>query len=279
MTIHTSPASTIRSLTLADIDRMRLRLDADFDVCAIERVVTGYPGRSLWDSRNLEVIVVGPWRHRHDVASVVGMKSVRAARQLVLEAMRRTERFGAEAFLMLEWEERRNPAFYEALGLDLLDSVIPYERQLTSSDFPGYGSYLDDLVSLSAEDIPELIGVDNSAFPWLWINNREEFIDYLDNEAVRIVGHRIDGRLVSYLGFTSFGQWGHIDRIAVRPEMQRRGLGKRLMFAAFELLRQYGATTVGLSTQKSNWKSQRLYQQLGFRRTRQNSYRVYGTRL
>lgn len=279
MTIENPTVSTIRSLTLADIVRMRSRLDADFDVGAIERVVRSYPGRSLWDSRSLEVIVVGPWRHRHDVASVVGMKSVRMARELILEAMRQSARLGAAAFLMLEWDERRNPAFYGALGLDLLDSVVPYERQINTFDSAWSGAYPDNLHSLDVDDIPDLVGVDNAAFPWLWINNSDEFIDYLENPSVRIVGHRVGGRLVSYLGFTSFGLWGHIDRIAVLPEMQGGGMGKELMAAALGLLHQDGATTVGLSTQESNWKSQRLYQRLGFRRTRQNNYRVYGAYL
>jgi ribosomal-protein-alanine N-acetyltransferase len=273
-----SPAS-IRDLTLEDLQRYGHYWSNAFDLVRVAEVITAFPGRSCWDRESLEVIIVGPWRHRDSVASVFGMQAVRAAKSLIRAAMDRAAALGDEALLALEWESHRKPAFYADVGLAMFDEVLPFERSLVDWRPDNRVSNLPIVTLLDATDIDELISVDQSAFSWLWINSRHEFEDYFANPSVVVAGHRMDGKLVSYVGTTAHGSWGHVDRVAVVPAYQRLGLGRDLMLAAMTRLKRDGASVVGLSTQAGNWKSQRLYRQLGFRQVNRNAYRVYGAYL
>lgn len=57
---------------------------------------------------------------------------------------------------------------------------------------------------------------------------------------------------------------GYIDYLGVVPEMQGRGIGRRLVMAAVDALRERGATSVDLSVREDNHAARRLYASLGF---------------
>jgi ribosomal-protein-alanine N-acetyltransferase len=57
----------------------------------------------------------------------------------------------------------------------------------------------------------------------------------------------------------------HINTIAVRPGLRRRGLGTRLMAHVFDAAREAGAVRATLEVRESNEPARRLYEQLGFR--------------
>lgn len=57
---------------------------------------------------------------------------------------------------------------------------------------------------------------------------------------------------------------GHVVRLAVQPELRRRGIGTSLLLDAVARLAQAGARVVSLNTQASNRAAQRLYRRLGF---------------
>jgi ribosomal protein S18 acetylase RimI-like enzyme len=86
----------------------------------------------------------------------------------------------------------------------------------------------------------------------------------------------IDGIPVSYVGITTFPSWGHLDRIAVDPDLQGKGYGRFALAFAVETLLARGARKVGLSTQSTNERSQRLYLKYGFRRTNDHDYDLWG---
>ncbi|MFQ3581022.1 MAG: GNAT family N-acetyltransferase [Chloracidobacterium sp.] len=56
----------------------------------------------------------------------------------------------------------------------------------------------------------------------------------------------------------------HIANVAVHPEVQRQGLGRRLLKEAFYTGRLYGATTAFLEVRQSNTGAKALYTSLGF---------------
>ena len=85
-----------------------------------------------------------------------------------------------------------------------------------------------------------------------------------------------DDKIVAYIGFTAFLGWGHIDRVAVAPELQGKGLGLRLTRFATDRLVRVGARRIGLSTQITNVPARRLYEKLGFVRQLATDYRLYG---
>jgi ribosomal protein S18 acetylase RimI-like enzyme len=64
---------------------------------------------------------------------------------------------------------------------------------------------------------------------------------------------------------------GHLCQVSVLPRLQGRGLGRALVIAALERLRQSGLTSASLSVTAGNERATRLYASLGFQLRR-----VYG---
>jgi ribosomal protein S18 acetylase RimI-like enzyme len=245
----------------------------------VNRTLSVYPGRSVWIPEADELLVVSPWRNRQDIAAVAQISAVRRLDDLIDAGRSSAFRLGAEAFVMPEWNETRNPRFYERNELDHLEDVISFEID-TSLSRPG-DERRDDAMRLIHAGSPlldRIIEIDHRAFPWLWRNSRLEFEHYLLTPGVEIWAMSDDTREhVGYFGITSYAGWGHLDRVAVDPECQGAGHGERAVRFAMARLRQLGARRVGLSTQRSNIRSQRLYARIGFQQTWQNDYRIYGT--
>ncbi len=57
---------------------------------------------------------------------------------------------------------------------------------------------------------------------------------------------------------------GHVVRLAVQPELRRRGIGAELLCDVVMRLARAGARVVSLNTQAGNYAAQRLYRRLGF---------------
>jgi ribosomal-protein-alanine N-acetyltransferase len=96
----------------------------------------------------------------------------------------------------------------------------------------------------------------------------ETFIVAEDNE--RIIGYimcRIEVGL-SNLGLTGIVKKGHVVSIAVVPEHRRKGVGKALMTAAIEGMRNYNAKQCYLEVRVTNSAAIELYKRLGFEITR-----------
>ena len=68
---------------------------------------------------------------------------------------------------------------------------------------------------------------------------------------------------------------GHIKDLAVRPDAQGRGLGRRLLRAALRDLAAQGASVVKLEVRESNHRAQELYGDEGFQPARRIP-RYYG---
>jgi ribosomal-protein-alanine N-acetyltransferase len=66
-----------------------------------------------------------------------------------------------------------------------------------------------------------------------------------------------------------YGREAHLTRIAVHPDWQGQGVGKRLLAAAVQTAQSHSARSLTLNTQVSNRRSQRLYRAFGFAPTGQ----------
>ena len=69
-------------------------------------------------------------------------------------------------------------------------------------------------------------------------------------------------------GFCAFwrvADQAHINNLAVRPDLRRRGLGSQLLEAVISEVQQLGADTLTLEVRRSNVAAQRLYLRAGFR--------------
>lgn len=270
-----TPAPNVATLTAADVPRLRLR-HAHHEREVIDQV-EAFPGRSVWIPETLEYLVVTPWRHRYEIAHVEDMEAARHAEALTTAAAERCANAGDALFLTLDILETRPDSFYEASGLQCIEEILTY-------DLPRHGRAVSAAPALRVieadprdpEHLTELRRLDHAAFPWLWQNSDDEFRHYRGVPGVRIGIGMMGGRAVSYFGVTAFSGWGHLDRIAVDPSLQGRGVGRETLARATEVLFSLGAQRVGLSTQSTNTISQRLYESYGFHRTPAHDYRLYG---
>ena len=73
-----------------------------------------------------------------------------------------------------------------------------------------------------------------------------------------------DERLVGVVVITHDGRKGWINRLGVRPDYQRRGIGKKLVRAAEDLLHQQGLTIVAALVEYHNEASLALFKSEGF---------------
>lgn len=264
-------------LDLHGFDRQAGVWSQSFDLDQARNLVRRYPGRSVWLEHARECVIVGDWRRRPEVAAIAGIHAVRYRPELMAAAADRAAELELEGIVVIEWTETISPAVYDAAGFDLLDSVVPFE--IDRRNYPRTADPSSPIQRLDTGDasiFDQLMSLDHASFGWLWINGPAEFAHYGRASEVELWGQVIDGRLRSYLGITIYGHWGHIDRLAVHPDWQGRGLGEDLTRFGIARLSEHGCATVGLSTQTGNWRSQRLYSKLGFRRSDANTYRIYG---
>lgn len=268
---------SIRELTPSDIPKLRLGIWTRLSESDVERALEQYPGRSVWLPETLEFAIITPWRHRLEIANVQHLSAVRHPYEIVRDVVGRCDRHGAVLVLSVEIDESRRLAFYDRIGFELLEEIVTYELDCQTYQGGSESSLRFRAAEISrGDDLALLLELDHSAFPWLWWNSEQEFISYADTAGVEVlIGYHGD-EPVSYLGLTAYLGWGHLDRIAVAPRYQGRGFGRESLAFAISRLMQTGARRIGLSTQKNNVRSQRLYERFGFRRAAENDYRLFG---
>lgn len=273
------PDDVVQVLTPADIPQLRTQNHPRLGPGDAESLVIQAPGLSHWHPASGEFLLVTPWRHRSDIPSVDVLHAFEHEDELLAAAIEAAEAQGKAAFVLLDAFEIRRPRFYQRNSLEKLESILTYEHRSPADllvgappprlEFePWFGG--DD------ETLAELLALDHAAFPWLWRNSREEFLAYARMPFVEIWIGRLDGRAVAYFGITHFRGWSHLDRIAVIPHGQGQGLGRETLRASVSRMLDAGADRVGLSTQRNNVRSRRMYERSGFVETPDLNYDVYG---
>lgn len=262
-------------LTEADIPELRLPGRRSNE--QMRDTLRSHPGRSVWVPGSLEHLLIGSWRNRGDISSIEEISAIRHLPALVELAVTQCAQHGDELLLALELESHRGRSRFERAGLEQLEEVITFEidtmrlPRLNQGNLRSVDVFLEDDSRLR-----ELLTLDNEAFPWLWRNSCGEFRDYVTTPGVQVLAVYSQEQLVAYVGTTLFEGWGHVDRVAVRPERQGEGFGQAAVTMGLGELRRGGARRVGLSTQRSNVRSQRVYERLGFQRTPELDYHLYG---
>ena len=274
----------IEVLRPEDVDRVRVPWDARYTREEVEELAREEPGLCLWNRRTSGYLLGARWRHRHEIANVVDINGPSVAIDLLRAFIVRATEIGMRLAIVAEYAERRRETFYAAAGLSVLEEIIVYElrtgRKQQNAREPGDGHSVERVNLRDLDQRAELLSLDHRAFPWLWWNSLAEFENYAGVPGVKIQLVRDgDERAVGYIGTTSLGSWGHLDRIAVDPSLQGRGYGRILLDIAIRQLTEQGARRIALSTQASNTVSRALYESAGFRRSRAHDYLIYGRQL
>lgn len=270
-------ATQVRPLLENDLRALRRSWNGRTDVDDALRLLQTFPGRSVWLPETLEFVLVGPWRHRDEIAQIVEFCAVRHPFVMLEAAAEQSRERGAHLLVSLELDEVRPPGFWQKAGFHLLEEVIAYELDRIPPTV-GWGERLRFELANPYDDttLASLVALDHAAFPWIWWNSEMEFLAYGLSPGVEMFLAYAGADLVGYIGITSYLGWGHLDRIAIHPRYQGLGLGREALTFAVQRLAQAGARRVGLSTQLTNRRSQRLYERFGFRRSRSSDYRLYG---
>ncbi|MCD8083111.1 MAG: ribosomal protein S18-alanine N-acetyltransferase [Clostridiales bacterium] len=73
-----------------------------------------------------------------------------------------------------------------------------------------------------------------------------------------------ENQILGYCDLRLLAGEGEVQRIAVRPDVRRRGVGRRLMDAMMDFAEQNGATAISLEVREGNEAARRLYETCGF---------------
>ncbi len=74
----------------------------------------------------------------------------------------------------------------------------------------------------------------------------------------------VDGQVISTCMIGYEGHRGWINYLAVRPDMQRQGLGKQMMKYAEKLMIQAGCPKINLQIRSANQKVVQFYERIGY---------------
>ena len=77
-----------------------------------------------------------------------------------------------------------------------------------------------------------------------------------------------DGRRAGYAVVGRAGRWSYLQRVAVHPDAQRRGIGRRLVVDALRWSARHRCRELMVNTQLDNHGAIALYESLGFHRSR-----------
>jgi ribosomal protein S18 acetylase RimI-like enzyme len=116
-------------------------------------------------------------------------------------------------------------------------------------------------------DRADVLAVDGLAFDAFW-----RLDDAGLDEAIGATPHSrfrvavIDDRVRGYAITGRAGRRGYLQRLAVHPEAQRRGIGTLLVVDGLRWLRRWRADRAMVNTQLGNENALALYERIGFRR-------------
>ncbi|MGE3618881.1 MAG: GNAT family N-acetyltransferase [Acidimicrobiia bacterium] len=114
-------------------------------------------------------------------------------------------------------------------------------------------------------DRPRVLEVDQAAFSPFWHLDEAGLDDAVAaTPATRFRVAEIDGTVQGFAVTGRAAGRGYLQRLAVDPATQRRGLGAALVLDGLRWLRRRGADEVLVNTQVGNDGAVQLYQRLGF---------------
>ena len=113
-----------------------------------------------------------------------------------------------------------------------------------------------------------VLRLDHLAFPPFWRldgDGLDEAVAATPRARFRVVDDGGDGP-TGYAITGRAGRRGYVQRLAVHPEVRRRGYGQALVVDGLRWLRRWRVTQTVVNTQLDNAPALALYQRLGFRR-------------
>jgi ribosomal protein S18 acetylase RimI-like enzyme len=229
-----------------------------------------HPGYLARDSAGRLLAILSCELDRPPVASIVYAVMAREVRSpcAVIAALLRPceaeqRRAGAQALAFVGLAPWLATCL-ERAGFVERTRVITYQR---FGNPPALAGRCPAVLRLARPDDAELLAaLDAAAFEPLWryaAQNHRQQIGRLPYVAIA----EIEGQPAGYVSCDILYAQGHIVRLVVHPQWQRRGLGTWLLTEALRFFARRDVMLVHLNTQADNVASRRLYERMGFQQT------------
>jgi ribosomal-protein-alanine N-acetyltransferase len=177
--------------------------------------------------------------------------------------LNRLRHLGSQTLAWMDYGGWAGPHL-EARGFDPLTEVVTLAK--FDRNLPDVSDAAAHLRPMSRTDIPAVVAVDRSAFTPHWWQS-EDTVRRQATASAHFVVAEVAGKVVGYAEAVLRLPSAHLNRIAVHPTHQGKGIGALLLQGALRALWHQGAELVTLNTQSDNRFSQRLYRRFGFEAT------------
>ncbi|MDP9020599.1 MAG: GNAT family N-acetyltransferase [Actinomycetota bacterium] len=210
--------------------------------------------------RGPERLRMGPWRGDARVACLAPVADTPGPTPVMVEHccdMLVRQGFGEVVTAALSVHEQRG---FLLAGFDVREELHLLSRDLdTLPKAPNA-----PLRRGRRRDRRPTIEIDALAFPPFWRLDEAGLVDALAatrSTRFRVAGH---GPVLGYAVSGRAGARGYLQRLAVHPGAQGRGLGRALVLDGLRWMRRGGAVRAMVNTQLDNDRALQLYQSLGF---------------
>jgi ribosomal protein S18 acetylase RimI-like enzyme len=265
---------SVEPLRPEDVPSLRL-LGSSYLQESVRRYVLQHPNFAFWVPETRDYILGAYWRGRREIGLIVeavgGTASLWALAQRAKEAFAEAD---CRAVVLSDAETDRHESFYLSMDWQVLEEMYIMERDRQPIPVPSPQRIT--LRPFTPQLLDPLMEVDHRAFPWLWWNDPDDFLAYSQLAEVFVLTAWVRGRLMGYTSCTVRQGRGHLDRIAIDPDFEGQGYGSELLSLTLLELERRGAYRVGLNTQATNHRAQRLYRRFGFWRE-PRGFRIIGT--
>lgn len=166
---------------------------------------------------------------------------------------------------------------FEEAGFRLIDTLTllecnlrsPLPVALTTSRFTRLDKSANPAKApvrrLRFADLSNAATVDGNAFDPPWTNDADTLMEICKaTPHYRSRSVTEDGRMIAFAISGRTSSWGYIQRIAVDPSAQRRGLGRLLVIDSLEWMLRRKVGRVMVNTATANHRAITLYQSIGF---------------
>ena len=112
-----------------------------------------------------------------------------------------------------------------------------------------------------------MLGVDHRAFSPFWRFDQaglEDAREATPTSRYRVIDDDPSGKVIGYAVTGRAGTVSYLQRLAVHPDHQGRGVGTSLTLDALRWAARRGATSMLVNTQEENRSALSLYEHLGF---------------
>lgn len=111
-------------------------------------------------------------------------------------------------------------------------------------------------------DLDALMEIENSSFSLPW--SRQSYEDLWPVHGIAIWMARVGHELAGYMLLQTVGEEMELHTFAVRPDLRRRQIGRRLLDFMIEEAQKAGVKRIFLQVRPTNSPARALYEKMGF---------------